>query len=315
MNIERWTLNKFFKYRAEIEADDCRESASLPGMKLIGRLLLVGLGVSLGRAVTLEELAADPKLWPTEVTVTATTKATQIRNGQPAGLMLVGGGKKLTVTGVAADGVTGKLGGSTVRVAADKTDLMRRLDPNYVPEAAPEPAAAPATTADAPARPTASAASPGSSAMHRRLSGKLVQLTGGTLQPVPDARLAGVKYFGLYYSASWCGPCRQFTPAFINTYRQIKQKYPQFEVVFISSDRSADDMRNYMKDDGMPWTALRYELRPQNPELLRYAGDGIPCLVLVDASGRVLSDSFQGETYLGPGHVLRDTIKILENGG
>jgi nucleoredoxin len=275
-------------------------------MKLMGRLLLIWLSVSGMRATTLEELAADPKRWPAEVTVLATTKAAQLRNGQPAGAILVGGGKKLTVTGISTDGVTGKLGGTTVRVAADKTDLMRRLDPSFVPEPPPEAAAS-----AEPAR-----AAPGAlSAMHRRLSGKLVQLGGGHLQPVPDTRLAGVKYFGLYYSASWCGPCRAFTPGFINTYRQIKQKYPQFEVVFISSDRSADDMRDYMKGDGMPWTALRYELRPQNPELLRYAGAGIPCLVLVDASGRVLSDSYQGDTYLGPGHVLQDAIRILEKGG
>lgn len=276
-------------------------------MKLIARALLLGLCVSLGRAMTLEELAANPKLWPAEVTIPNAAKATEIRNGRPAGMVLVGAGKKLIVTGIAADGVTGKLGGQTVRVPAEKTDLVNRLD---------RPAAA-EPPADAPPQKSASApaAAPAGGVMHRRLSGKLVQLTGGNLQPVADARLAGVKYFGLYYSASWCGPCRQFTPGFVKTYRQIKEKYPQFEVVFISADHSADDMRNYMKADGMPWTALRYELRPQNPELLRYAGDGIPCLVLVDAAGRVLSDSYRGDTYLGPGHVLQDAIKILEKGG
>jgi hypothetical protein len=247
----------------------------------------------------LDEVAADPKLWPTEVTLTAAAKVVQLRNGQPAGAMLVGGGKKLTVTGITREGITGKLGGVTVRVPAEKTDLLNRLDPAAAAaapvEAAPEPVKAEAP-ADAPAGPM--------SAMHRRLSGKLVQLAGGRLQPVADARLAGVKYYGLYYSASWC----------INTYRQIKQKYPQFEVVFISADHSADDMRAYMKDDGMPWTALRYDLNGQNPELMRYAGNGIPCLVLVDAAGRVLSDSFDGDNYLGPGHVLQDAIRILEKG-
>lgn len=280
----------------------------LPGMRKTVLALALSIA-SLLRAVTLEEIAADPKLWPTEVTVTATTKATEIKNGQPAGMMLVGAGKKLTVSGIAADGVTGKLGGATVRVPVDKTDLSRRLDPNFVPEEpAPVAEAAPATAA--PAAPAGRM-----TAMHRRLSGKLVQLAGNGLQPVSDARLAGVKYFGLYYSASWCGPCRQFTPGFISTYRQIKQKYPQFEVVFISADHSANDMRDYMKADNMPWTALKYDLRSQNPELLRYAGDGIPCLVLVDASGRVLADSYQGDNYVGPGVVLREAIRILESGG
>lgn len=279
-------------------------------MKFIGGLVLFGLGLVRCCGVTLEELAADSKLWPAEVTISTATKVTQIRNGQPAGAMLVGAGKKITVTGIGPEGVTGKLGGNTVRVPAEKTDLLQRLDP-AVAAAAPAEAAPAAPETEAPA---AEAQPSAPSAMHRRLSGKLVQMTGGKLQPVPDARLQGVKYFGLYYSASWCGPCREFTPAFINTYRQIKKKYPQFEVVFISNDRSADDMRAYMKDDGMPWTALRFELNARNPELLRYAGNGIPCLVLVDAAGRVLSDSFDGDNYLGPGHVLQDTIRILEKG-
>lgn len=271
-------------------------------MKIRGLLLLTLLFVPLARAVTLEDALADPKLWPAEVTVTAMTKATQIRNGQPAGMMLVGAGKKLTVTALAADGITGKLGGSTVKVALDKTDLLQRLDPAYTPPVAEE--AAPAADPAAPAGTM--------TMMHRRLSGKLVQLGGNMLQPVADSRLAGVKYYGLYYSASWCGPCRQFTPGFINAYRQIRQKYPEFEVVFISADRSANDMRDYMKGDAMPWTALKFDLRGSNPELLRYAGAGIPCLVLVDSAGRVLADSYRGDDYLGPDHVLRETVRILE---
>jgi len=270
-------------------------------MKIRGLLLLALLFAPLAQAATLEEAIADPQLWPAEVAVTALTKATQIRNGQPAGMMLVGAGKKLTVTALAADGVTGKLGGATVKVALDKTDLMQRLDPSFTPPVAAEP------------EPAADSAAPAGAmtAMHRRLSGKLVQLSGNMLQPVADSRLAGVKYYGLYYSASWCGPCRQFTPGFISTYRQIRQKYPEFEVVFISADRSVADMRDYMKADAMPWTALKYDLRGGNPELLRYAGAGIPCLVLVDAAGRVLADSYNGDDYIGPDHVLRETIRIL----
>lgn len=255
-------------------------------------------------AMPLEELAQQPNLWPAEVIVTALTKATLLKHGRPAGLMLVGAGKKLTVSGIAADGVTGKLGGTTVKVAVDKTDLMRRLDPSAAP-------------AEEPATVEETAPAPGSgapTAMQRRLSGQLVQLTGDKLQPVPDSRLAGVKYFGLYYSAGWCGPCREFTPAFINTYRQIRQKHPEFEVVFISSDDSAGDMRDYMKTDRMPWTALKYDVRQHNPELMRYGGPGIPCLVLVDGAGRVLADSYDGDNYIGPGHVLRETIRLLGRG-
>jgi nucleoredoxin len=224
-------------------------------------------------------------------------------------MLLVGAGKKLAVTALAADGVTGKLGGATVKVPLDKTDLLQRIDAPAAPVAAEE-----APPAEEPAAAPPAAPAGAMPAMHRRLSGKLVQLSGSTLQPVPDSRLAGVKYFGLYYSASWCGPCREFTPGFVNAYRQLKQKHPEFEVVFISADNSGADMRDYMKEDRMPWTALKYDLRERNPELLRYSGPGIPCLVLVDASGRVLADSYRGDDYLGPGRALQETIRILEKG-
>lgn len=257
-------------------------------------------------AVALEEVVADPQQWPAEVIVTATTKGGVIKNGQVSGMMLIGTGKKLVVTGIAADGVTGKLGGATVKVAVDKTDLMQRLNgggpaPEITPPVDPVPEAA-AATGGAP------------SAMQRRLTGKLVRLAGTALQPVNASALAGVKYYGLYYSASWCGPCRRFTPGLVAAYRELKQAHPEFELVFISNDNSAGEMRDYMREDKMPWPALKYDLREHNPELLRYSGPGIPCLVLVDAGGRVLSDSYRGDDYIGPNHVLSETRKILARG-
>jgi nucleoredoxin len=147
--------------------------------------------------------------------------------------------------------------------------------------------------------------------MQRRLSGKIVRLENGSLKPVDAATLGGVKYYGLYYSASWCGPCRQFTPQFVAAYKQLKQQYPEFEVVFISADRSAGAMADYVKADGMPWLALKYDDAQSNGELTRYGGPGIPCLVLVDPAGRVLSDSFEGDNYVGPGKVLNDAQRLL----
>jgi nucleoredoxin len=262
-------------------------------------------------AVTLEEVVADPQQWPAEVIVTATTKGGVIKNGQVSGMMLIGAGKKLVVTGLAADGVTGKLGGATVKVAVDKTDLMQRLNgggpaPEITPPVDPVPEAAAATGG-------ATAATGGAtSAMQRLFGGKLVRYAGGRLQNVESAALAGVKYYALYYSASWCGPCRQFTPGLVSAYRELKQKHPEFEVIFVSADHSAGDMLGYMHDDRMAWPAVRFDRREQ--KMIDYSGPGIPCLVLVDANGRVLSDSYRGDEYIGPNHVLSETRKILARG-
>lgn len=259
------------------------------------------------RADTLEQLAADPQRWPTEVTLIASAKAAVIKEGKPAGVMLVGAGKKLVVIGVAPDGVTGRLGGVLVKVPVEKTDLLGGRPAEAPTPAAPEPSARAEPASPAPSgRPAAS------NAMQRLLGGRLVRLANNRLEPVDAEQLAGIKYYGLYYSASWCGPCRQFTPNFIRAYRQLKQAHPEFEVVFVSGDRSAGDMVEYMKHDQMPWLAVRFDQRSE--KIISYSGPGIPCLVLVDAKGQVLSDSFEGDNYRGPDKVLQDTRRILQRG-
>lgn len=277
--------------------------------------LLVGLWALpfVARAATLEEIVANQALWPTEVVVLASTKATVLKQDQPAGMMLLGAGKKVAVIRLTAAGVVGRTGGDVVEVPANKTDLLQRVGAPGAP-AAKEPVAAPAEAAPAADPVPTKAASAGSTIMQRRLSGKIVRLNGSSLQAADDSALEGVKYYALYYSASWCGPCKQFTPELVKLYKVLKGAHPEFEVVFLSADRSSGDMRDYMRADKMPWLALKYDLREKNPELMRYAGPGIPCLVLVDASGRVLSDSFEGDNYVGPGKVLQDTAKILQRG-
>ena len=44
------------------------------------------------------------------------------------------------------------------------------------------------------------------------LEGKLVKMNGDQLAPVSARDLSNVRVFGLYYSAMWCGPCRQVAP-------------------------------------------------------------------------------------------------------
>jgi len=92
---------------------------------------------------------------------------------------------------------------------------------------------------------------------------------------------------GLYFSASWCGPCHHFTPILAGCYQELKAadeaaKRPQrFEVIFLSSDRDNGSFNKYFA--GMPWHALNFEqgeLKEQLEE--RYKVEGIPTLVIID---------------------------------
>ena len=169
--------------------------------RIVAAAIVLALGSTATGAGVLEELAATPERWPAEVTVVTAARATVIRDGRPAGAMLVGAGRSLAVTKIGAEGVTGRLGGTLVLVPADRTDLHVRVQ-GVPPPPAPQVAAAPPPPAPAAAGPARRVPA----MMQRMLADKLVRLEGGRLRAVDAAAVADVRVFALYYSASWCGP-------------------------------------------------------------------------------------------------------------
>jgi len=145
--------------------------------------------------------------------------------------------------------------------------------------------------------------------------GNLIRLQNGNLVSCYDEELAPKQIYGLYFSAHWCGPCRKFTPQLVAYYNQITRDHPEFEIIFVSADKSAEGMATYMRESGMPWPAIEYGKLANVPALQKYAGKGIPDLVIVDASGKVLADSFVSGKYVGPARVLDDLSAIFARGG
>jgi nucleoredoxin len=140
------------------------------------------------------------------------------------------------------------------------------------------------------------------------LDQKLID-AGGQAVPTPGA---GIKYYAIYYSAGWCPPCHAFTPTLVDWYRKFKPDHHDFELIFVSEDKSESDMRGYMTEMQMPWPAVKYDALPRTdgtfhgPDIQQFipASGGIPDLVLVDATGNVLADSYSGSTYVGPQSVV-----------
>lgn len=143
------------------------------------------------------------------------------------------------------------------------------------------------------------------------LSGKLVTVQGGAFASAPADQLNGARYIAFYYSAKWCPPCRAFTPELVKTYKAIKARHPEFELVFVSSDRDENAMKGYMTEYDMDWPALRFGDK-KSVRAVRRPGheNGIPNLVFMDASGKELSLSFTPDgDYRGPKAVLSDIKK------
>jgi len=152
----------------------------------------------------------------------------------------------------------------------------------------------------------------GTAPFARHLKQDLVRYDGSRLA---RATIAGdPKYYAFYFSAHWCPPCRKFTPELVAFYNSMQRQTDDFEVIFVSSDRSEKEMADYMRGAGMRFFALDYGKRGDARAITRYAGRGIPCLVVVDRNGKVVADSYRGSQYLGPYQALEKLASLLRKG-
>jgi nucleoredoxin len=147
------------------------------------------------------------------------------------------------------------------------------------------------------------------------LKGWLVESRNGVLRAHLDADLEKKKLIGLYFSARWCPDCRKFTPKLVAYYNKVAAAHPEFEVLFISNDKSPAAMETYMRDEQMPWPALSYDKIAGSEGVRKYAGAGIPCLVVVDENGKVIFDTYDGKNYRGPEAVLADLDQLFAGKG
>ena len=152
---------------------------------------------------------------------------------------------------------------------------------------------------------------PNANALRELVKGDLVSLRNGALGHFDDEELEKKKLIALYFSAHWCAPCRKFTPELVDYYNRVATQHPEFEIVFVSFDKSQFAMETYMREANMPWPAIDFQKLKGKDAIRKYAGDGIPCLVLVDATGKVISSTYAGVQYLGPAKVLGDLDAIF----
>ncbi len=149
-----------------------------------------------------------------------------------------------------------------------------------------------------------------SSRVYEDMSGKLVNPQTGAATAF-DAK-SEPKYYLFYRGAGWCGPCHQFSPGFIKYYKEAKVKYPKnFEVFFISGDRTPKDMQAYARQLGFSWNTVPQNRQPQMQVVNRLFSNFIPQLVVTDPAGNVVIDSAK---VGGPQNALKQFDALLKKG-
>ncbi|MDX6766326.1 MAG: thioredoxin-like domain-containing protein [Candidatus Methylacidiphilales bacterium] len=147
-----------------------------------------------------------------------------------------------------------------------------------------------------------------------KLESALVHLDGRKVAASPAGALANKKVLAFYFSAHWCPPCRAFTPELSKDYKKLSKKYPGFELIFVSSDRSAEDMAEYMDWGKMEFPALAYDKKDSFPILRKLSAQGIPYLVVTDADGKELAGRGSSE-WVHPSEIMPKLEEILKKGG
>lgn len=89
------------------------------------------------------------------------------------------------------------------------------------------------------------------------------------------------KIVGLYFSANWYPPCRNFNQVLVNIYEQLKQSGANFEIVYVSSDEDIEAFSDYYHTF-MPWPAIPFaDLETKKALNRKFNIEGIPCLVVL----------------------------------
>jgi thiol-disulfide isomerase/thioredoxin len=125
------------------------------------------------------------------------------------------------------------------------------------------------------------------------------------------ARSLDGKIVCLYFSASWCGPCKFVTPRVAALREHSKGA---LEVVLVSQDRSEAEQFKYMREANMKWPAVNWaDYRDKDGNEVRtlvskYQAWGIPAVVILSRTGEVID----GEARMKVQHLPEEYARILE---
>jgi nucleoredoxin len=113
---------------------------------------------------------------------------------------------------------------------------------------------------------------------------------------IPD-NVDGV--IALYFSASWCPPCRVFTPVLSKFYNDALAAGKPFQCIYISSDQDEESFQDYFSH--MSFLALPFDaMEIRNKLASEYKIKGIPTLVFVNRQGKLLTK--EGKKCIADAH-------------
>ncbi len=93
--------------------------------------------------------------------------------------------------------------------------------------------------------------------------------------------------------AVWCGPCIVEMPNVKKVYEKYKDK--GFDIIGISLDSDETKLRNFLKENDIPWRQVFSGKGWDSPVSRQYGIYSIPNMWLIDKEGKLISNNARGE--------------------
>ena len=127
----------------------------------------------------------------------------------------------------------------------------------------------------------------------RPFQAELTKLDGSKLK-LPDD-LKG-KAAVIYFWASWCPACRASMPDMKKTYEQYKDKDVVFVGVSLDRPNQAEQVKQFVKDNGMEWIQTYSGQAWDDPTAKAYDIDAIPSIFVLGKDGKILKKVMGADT-------------------
>ena len=95
------------------------------------------------------------------------------------------------------------------------------------------------------------------------------------------------KYVYIDFWATWCGPCRNEAPYFVELYNEYKDK--NIEFISISLDNDPITWKNFINNEKSQILQLIVGKNLNSGVLKKYQINGIPTFVLIDPDGKIIN--------------------------
>uniref|UniRef100_A0A0N5BE58 Thioredoxin domain-containing protein n=1 Tax=Strongyloides papillosus TaxID=174720 RepID=A0A0N5BE58_STREA len=122
------------------------------------------------------------------------------------------------------------------------------------------------------------------------------------------------KVVGLYVSAGWCPNCRVYTTKLKKFYETINKENHQFEIIFVSADKTHEDMVEYYEEKMGNWLMMEHNLANSTSVKNECNIKSIPAFVIVNKKGEVVvsdgRNQVNGRGKIEPFALFEDWKKI-----